>query len=218
MKKLIIIGASGHGKVVADIAQKVGYTDILFLDDNPKLTMCEHYPVIGDCGRIAEFDDCDFVVAIGNVTIRRRLQDRLEHDKKRIAVLIHPSAVIGENVCIGQGSVVMAGAVINSGTVIGKGCIINTSCSVDHDCVLGDYVHVSVGAHIAGTVCVGAETWIGIGVIVSNNISVTEKCVIGAGAVVIRDITESGTYVGVPAVRKCEDSLCNNCGNNSGVL
>ena len=93
----------------------------------------------------------------------------------------------------------MAGTVINSGTNIGKGCIINTCSSVDHDCLIGDFVHVSVGSHICGTVCIEAETWIGAGAIVSNNINIFRDCIIGAGAVVIDDINESGTYVGVPA-------------------
>ena len=93
----------------------------------------------------------------------------------------------------------MAGAVINPGAQIGIGCIINTSSSVDHDCVVEDYVHISVGAHLSGTVRVGKGTWIGAGAIVSNNINICGGCMIGAGAVVIKDIAEPGTYVGVPA-------------------
>ena len=98
----------------------------------------------------------------------------------------------------------MAGAVINSGARIGTGCIVNTCASVDHDCNVGDYVHIAVGSHLCGTVSMGDETWIGAGAIVSNNISICSECMIGAGAVVVKDIKESGTYVGVPAkkVRK----------------
>lgn len=95
----------------------------------------------------------------------------------------------------------MAGAVINSGVRIGRGCIINTCSSADHDCDMGDYVHIAVGSHLCGTVSVGDETWIGAGATVSNNISICSECMIGAGAVVTRDITEKGTYVGVPAKR-----------------
>ena len=95
----------------------------------------------------------------------------------------------------------MAGAVINCCTKIGKGCIINTASTVDHDNVIEDYVHVSPGAHLAGTVKVGRGTWLGAGSVVSNNINITHSCKIGAGAVVIRDITESRTYVGVPVRR-----------------
>ena len=95
----------------------------------------------------------------------------------------------------------MAGAVINPGVRIGKGCIINTCSSMDHDCVVGDYVHIAVGSHLCGTVSVGDGTWIGAGATVSNNVSICSDCMIGAGAVVIKDIKESGTYVGVPAKR-----------------
>ena len=116
-----------------------------------------------------------------------------------IVSLVHPSAVIAPNVKIGVGTVVMAGAVINPWTKIGQGCIINTCASVDHDCRIGDFVHVSVGAHVAGTVIIGDNTWVGAGATVSNNIEIVEDCMIGAGAVVIADITEHGTYVGVPA-------------------
>lgn len=93
----------------------------------------------------------------------------------------------------------MAGAVVNPGSTIGKGCIINTCSSVDHDCQIGDYVHISIGAHLAGTVILGKNTWVGAGATISNNIEITSCCMIGAGAVVINDIIEKGTYVGVPA-------------------
>ncbi len=97
----------------------------------------------------------------------------------------------------------MAGAVINHGTSIEYGCIINTGATVDHDNIITDYVHVSVGSHLAGTVSVGTGTWIGAGAIVSNNISVWENCMVGAGAVVVDNLIEPDTYVGVPARRMC---------------
>ena len=102
---------------------------------------------------------------------------------------------------LGAGTVVMAGAVINCCTKIGKGCIINTGSTIDHDNLIEDYVHISPGAHLAGTVNVGRGTWLGIGSIVSNNINITGDCKIGAGTVVVMDITELGTYVGVPSRR-----------------
>lgn len=198
-KQLVIIGASGHGKVVADIARKNGYDEILFLDDNVNCTACGNDPVIGGSDRYRDFD-CDMVVAIGNAKVRQRLQEKLEAAGKSVVVLIHPDAVIADDVTIGAGTVVMAGAVINSASIIGKGCIINTCASVDHDCVAAHYVHISVGAHLAGTVTVGARTWIGIGAVVSNNLTITADCMVGAGAVVVRDLTERGVYKGVPAM------------------
>ncbi len=200
MKELIIIGASGHGKVVADIARKNGYDKIRFLDDRKELAECDGYPVIGTSKDALKFD-CDLIVAIGNAKVRERIQQMLENNGKHVPVFVHPSAIIGGNVRIGAGSVVAAGAVINPSTVIGRGCIINTCSSVDHDCRIDDYVHISVGAHLAGTVTVGERTWIGIGAVVNNNLKITGDCMIGAGAVIIENISETGTYVGVPARR-----------------
>lgn len=198
MKQLVIIGASGHGKVVADIARKNGYDEICFLDDNESLTDCGGYPVVGKSSEWNRFD-CDIFVAIGNAKIRERIMGELT--EQSVPILIHPNAVIGENVSVGMGTVVVAGAVVNPGAMIGRGCIINTGASVDHDCRIDDFVHVSVGAHIAGTVQVGKRTWIGAGATVSNNLNICGDCMIGAGAVVVKNITEMGTYVGVPARR-----------------
>lgn len=199
-KTIVIIGASGHGKVVADIAKKAGYTKILFLDDNDQLISCGGYPVAGQTADYKSYD-CDMIVAIGNTEVRQRIQTELMNAGKHLATLIHPAAVIGENTVIGIGTVVMAGAVVNPGAFIGKGCIINTCASVDHDDVIENYVHISVGAHLAGNVRVGGGTWVGIGAVINNNISIVSGCMIGAGAVVIKNIMEKGTYIGVPAKR-----------------
>lgn len=199
-QKLFIIGASGHGKVVADAAEKMGqYQEILFLDD-AEIKECSGYPVIG---KVKDADRYlaggDFFVAIGNASIRENIQEHLSDQQAAIATIVHPTSTIGKNVTIGKGTVLMAGTILNSGCHIGKGCIVNTGASVDHDCFVSDYVHVSVGAHLAGTVTVGERTWIGIGATVSNNLQITRDCMIGAGAVVVRSIDKSGTYVGVPA-------------------
>lgn len=196
MNRLIVIGASGHGKVVADIAALSGYKDIVFLDNDPGVKTCAGYPVLGPDTMTSELDG-DVFIAVGKAETRKKLMER--DANRNFPVLIHPSAVVAKRAEIAAGSVVMAGAVINPGAQIGKGCIINTSSSVDHDCLVGDYVHISVGAHLSGTVVVGEGTWIGTGAIVSNNISICGGCMIGAGAVVIKNINEPGTYVGVPA-------------------
>lgn len=197
MNKLIIIGASGHGKVVADIALKNGYEDIAFLDDNPDEKECVGFPVIGKVSDYTKYKDCDFVVAIGNSKTREQIQSSLEG--VHIVTLIHPSAVISRRVKIGEGTVIAAGAVVNSDTTIGKGCIINTCASVDHDNTIGDYVHVAVSAHLCGTVHIGNGTWIGAGATISNNTDVCENCIVAAGAVVTKTISASGKYGGIPA-------------------
>lgn len=196
LKKLVIIGASGHGKVIADIAVKNGYEDIVFLDDNENVKECAGFPVVGMVGE-AEIIEGDKIIAIGNAKIRECIQRNL----KNMVVLTHPDAVISRRVEIGEGSVLMAGTVINSDTVIGKGCIINTGASVDHDSRIEDFAHISVGAHVAGTCKIGQRTWIGAGATVCNNISICCDCTIGAGAVVIKDIKKTGIYVGVPCMK-----------------
>ena len=199
MNKLIIIGASGHGKVIADIAELGGYSDILFLDDNPNVKLCGKYEVIGSCNDADEYKDADFFVAIGDANIRRRIQTELINSGLNIVSLIHPNAVVAKSVSIGVGTAVMAGAVINPDAVIGQGCIINTCSSVDHDCIIGDFSHVSVGAHLAGTVVLEEEVMIGVGAVVINNVKIAGCSVIGAGAVVLNHIPESGIYIGAPA-------------------
>ena len=195
LSRLMILGASGHGKVVADCAAKNGYREIVFLDDAEGLTDCGGWPVVGKCADVNKLDG-KVIVAIGNAGIRRKLQESVE--PARLATLIHPAAVVSRAL-IGPGSVVLVGAVVNPGAEIGAGCILNTCCSVDHDCQIGDYAHIAVGAHVAGGVTVGDGTWIGAGAVVSNNIRICGGCMIGAGAAVVKDICETGTYVGVPA-------------------
>lgn len=203
MNRLNIIGASGHGKVVADIAVLNGYDDIVFWDDNEAIKECAGKPVIG---KSTEVLDGDVFIAVGNADARKRLM-RLYEDRSQ-PILLHPTSVIASDVVLGKGTVVMAGVVINPGVKLGQGVIINTSSSIDHDCVVGDFSHISIGAHLAGTVLIGESTWLGAGSIISNNISICSNCMIGAGAVVIRDIDQAGTYVGVPAklIRKDRDN------------
>lgn len=210
MRKLAIVGASGHGKVVADIARRNGYKEIVFLDDNDSIHECGGYPVIGKSSEAGTID-ADVIIGIGNAGVRKQIQESLPDEK--LVTLIHPDAVVAEDVVIGKGTVVMAGAVINPGVRIGKGCIINTCSSVDHDCIVDDFVHVAVGSHLCGTVNVGAGTWIGAGVTVNNNVFICPDCMIGAGAVIVNDIWECGTYVGVPARRMdMEEKSVKKCG------
>ena len=194
MTRLNIIGASGHGKVVADIAKLNGYRDIVFFDDDRNVKECLGFPVMGTS---LEATEGEVFVAIGNCEIRKRL---MEFYNDRVQpILIHPNAIVADSATLEKGTVVMAGAVINPDAKIGKGCIINTCSSVDHDCIIHDYVHIAVGAHICGTVSIDEFTWIGAGATVINNLSICKSCMIGAGAVVVSNIERKGTYIGVPA-------------------
>ena len=197
MNKLIIIGAGGHGKVIADNAVKNGYSDIRFLDDHAVGT-CLGFRIVGSSNDIPHFDDgeTDFILGIGNNAVRKKISETFDVNW---VTLIHPSATIGLDVTVEEGTVIMAGAVVNACSKIGKHCIINSGAVVEHDNVIGDYVHISPRAALGGTVSVGACSHVGIGATVKNNVDICDNCVIGAGAVVVKNICEGGTYVGVPA-------------------
>lgn len=205
-EKVIVIGASGHGKVVADAIQKAVDVVLGFLDDNEALPkFFVGFPLLGT---VADFEayrhDARFIIAVGNAAIRERIAKQLTGVAWYTA--IHPAATIANlDVRIGEGTVILANAVVNAGSVIGKHCIINTSAVVEHDNFLEDYAHVSVGAKLAGTVRVGKATWIGIGASVRNNLTICDNCMIGAGAVVVKEILHAGTYVGCPAKRLRSD-------------
>ena len=197
MNRLIIIGAGGHGKVIADNAVKNGYACIAFVDDRAS-GFCVGFPIIGKIADIEALNDgkTDFILGIGDNRIRAKIA---EQHRVNWTALVHPSAQIGLEVTIGAGTVVMASAVINAGARIGEHCIINTAAIVEHDNCIGDYVHVSPNAALGGTVTIGAGTHVGIGAILRNNITICEGCTIGAGAVVVKNIDRKGTYIGVPA-------------------
>lgn len=199
--KLIIIGAGGHGKVVADIALKMNrWESVSFLDDNEMAKPFSGVEVVGKIRDSAKYKhEADFFVAIGNNSRRAQILEDLFRQEYSVAKLIHPSCILGLDVTIDVGTVIMAGVVVNSSTRVGKGCILNTHCNVDHDNIIEDYVHISPGVNLAGTVFVGRSSWIGVGSSISNGVKINCDCIIGAGAVVINDLIESGTYVGVPA-------------------
>lgn len=195
-KSVIIIGAGGHAKVIADIVLKSGDTLLGFLDDNAVGKVYGEYAVLGtvaDCVQYA--DKACFIIGIGNNATRRRIAEQYN---LCWYTAIHPSAQIAFGATVGEGTAVMANAVLNSDTTVGKHGIINTAAVVEHDNVIGDYVHVSPHATLCGVVTVGDNTQIGAGATVIHVTKVCADCMIGAGAAVVNDITEAGTYVGVP--------------------
>jgi sugar O-acyltransferase (sialic acid O-acetyltransferase NeuD family) len=201
--KLLIIGAGGHGKVIADLAKKLNrWNYIAFVDDSPDHKSILGFDVVGTTQDVFSLiQQYDIIVGIGNNLLRRNFLEKLKVAGATIPSLVHPNAVIGMDVVIGEGTVVMPGTVINCCTRIGRGCIINTGATIDHDNVIEDYVHLSPGVHLAGEVYIGSGTWLGIGSVVSNNVKITNDCIIGAGTVVINDLLDIGKYVGVPAKR-----------------
>lgn len=199
MNRLVIVGAGGHGKVIADIALKNGYENICFVDNNIKDNVIG-FPVVGRVADIERLNDgkTDFVIGIGNNAVRKSIAEK--HQVNWVS-LVHPSAQIAFNANVGKGTVVMANAVINVCAMVGDHCIVNTGAIVEHDNVIENYVHLSPNVTLGGTVHVGTLTHVGIGATVKNNVNICAFCIVGAGAVVVKNIEEAGTYIGVP-VRK----------------
>ncbi len=187
MKTIGIYGASGHGKVVADIAKLCGYKKVIFIDDNKKeyLSLQEYqkkynYPIAW---------------GIGDNEIRSKKAQLIEE----FVTLIHPKAIVAQDVKIDRGSVIMAGAIINPSASIGKHTIINTATVIEHDCIIEDFVHIAPNCSLAGNVRIGKKSFIGIGSTIIQNISIGENCIIGAASLVLDNIEDNVTAFGSPA-------------------
>ena len=205
MKNVIVIGAGGHAKVIADIVLKSGDNLKGFLDDKKDkgTTILDEYVVLGAVENAMDFDSEDtyFIIGIGDNYTRKKLTEKFD---LKYYTAIHPTAVIGADVQIGTGSCVMPNACINPGSVIGKGCIINSAALIEHDNVLEDFVHVSPSATTCGDVKIGTLTHVGARAKIRNRVTITSEVVIGMGATVVGDILEKGTYIGTPA-KKMEE-------------
>lgn len=196
---IILIGGSGHAKVIIDCIWASGGGAAGILDDGiPAGTLVSGVPVLGKVQDFENYREYSFVIAIGNNEVRQAMAERMA---VRWATVVHPGAVVSPSARLGEGTVVMPNAVINACAVVGKHCIVNTGAVVEHDDVLEDYVHISPNAALGGTVTVRCGTHVGIGACVRNNTDICAHCKIGAGAAVVKSITEPGTYVGVPARR-----------------
>jgi sugar O-acyltransferase (sialic acid O-acetyltransferase NeuD family) len=208
MAGLLLLGAGGHARVVAETALATGrFSRIVFLDDRftgpVQLPDQLGWPVIGPFDAALDpqirHELPVALVAIGYATKRLQWLTRLAAAGYEVPVLVHPTACVSPSSQLGFGTVVFAQAAIQAQAVIGRGAILNTGCSVDHDVQLGDGVHICPGARLAGEVQVGDRSWIGIGASVIQQIRIGADVTLGAGAAVVRDLPDSVTAVGVPA-------------------
>lgn len=202
MRRLAVLGASGHGKVVAEIAELNGWDEVIFFDDAyPEIKALEVWQVVGNSEnllkRLNDFQGC--VVAIGDNAIRLKKFQLLQAQGAHFPCLVHPRAMVSGYANIASGTVMMAGAVVNAFAKVGECCILNTACTLDHDCDVGRGVHISPGANLAGAVCIGQCAWIGIGASVKQGISIGANTVVGAGACVVADLPDDVLALGVPA-------------------
>jgi UDP-perosamine 4-acetyltransferase len=207
MAEIIVIGGGGHAMVLISILKKnryavKGYT--ANLDKGAILGV----PYLGDDSILPEIirtcGSCTAVIGVGKISasaFRHTLQIKLETLGCDFPAVISPDAVVNEEVRLGAGTAVFDGVVINSGTETGRACIINTNSTVEHDCRLGDNVHIAPGATLSGGVSIGDNCMIGTGANIIQSISLCSDCLIGAGSTVVKDITNPGTYVGNPAKR-----------------
>ncbi len=208
MKSIAILGASGHAKVVAEIAQLCGYEKIVFFDDAKN--HIEHWEVKGNTQHlIAQLSNFNaFFVAIGNSKDRTEKTAILKSNGIDVVSLIHPLSILSQYAKIGAGTVIMAGSVVNAFANIGDDCIINTNSTVEHDCILANGVHISPNVAIAGGVSIGNGSWIGIGSSIKQNITIGQNVVVGAGSVVVDNLPNNTTAFGVPAKINAAASSC----------
>ncbi|MFC1478506.1 acetyltransferase [Candidatus Margulisiibacteriota bacterium] len=203
MKKVLIYGSGGHGKVVLDILLSAGEKDIAgFVDDSPGKAGQEinGYPVLGTLSQITDNkDNYQVALGIGDNKIREKTYLKARDLGFEVVQAVHPTAVVSQNVEMGEGVVVMPGAVVNANTVLGNGVVVNTGATVDHDCNLEQFSQVWPGANLAGTVHLGEYSYVGTGAAIIQSINIGKNVIVGAGAVVISDIPDNVTAVGMPA-------------------
>lgn len=205
MKKIVLIGAGGHCKVIIDIIKSTGEYDIIGITDKRSNDSILDIPIIGDDSVLKQLYNEGVryafigIGALSNMNIRNLIYNELKKIGFKCPVLVHKNAVVSPFSYIDEGTCVMAGTIINAGTYIGKNCIINTGSVVEHDCKIGDNSHISPNSSIAGGVSIGFNTHIGIGSCVIQGKSIGNNVTIGAGAVLIDDIADNSLAVGVPA-------------------
>ncbi|MFJ7937153.1 acetyltransferase [Peribacillus sp. NPDC096622] len=203
MKPIVVIGEGGHSKVIQEIIFVEGvYKVIAILDDKYTDTIKNNNILFGPVTFAKELNKnmkVEFIIAIGNNNIRKRIANNLKELGVKFAVVIHPAAYVSPNVQIEEGTVVMAASVINADVTIGRHAIINSASVVEHDNSIGDFVHISPGAILTGNVKIGEGSHIGAGATVIPGKMIGEWSIIGAGATVIDHIPNGVTAIGLPA-------------------
>ncbi|MHA7774498.1 NeuD/PglB/VioB family sugar acetyltransferase [Roseibium sp. M-1] len=195
---LILLGAGGHAKVIADLASAQNRPVLGHVSPGAAIgTPVGRSKMIGnDLDDVWNlFPGCEFVVAIGDNKIRWGELLRLEQAGGQIATLIHPHAYVSKDVQVGCGSVIMAGAVVQPGTFIGRACVVNTGATVDHDCRIEDGAFIAPGATICGAVGVGRLSFVGAGANVAPNKTLGDSVFIGIGVSVTEDVAANSRIV-----------------------
>ncbi len=203
---LIIIGAGGHAKVLIGSLRSANAPVLGLTDADPvkRGTTVMGISVLGDDSLISEHRPGTVLLVNGIGSIDRPIKragvfEQFKRKGYTFATVVHPSAVVATDIVLPEGVQMMAGAVIQPSTSFGSNVIVNTRASVDHDCLIGDHVHIAPGATISGGVRIGAGTFIGAGATVVQGITIGCGCLVAAGAVVVTDIRDGASVRGVPA-------------------
>lgn len=208
MKKLILVGASGFGREVAWLVERINKDNqereiVGFLDDNEELKgeKINGYTVLGNIESVANYKDLYFVCCIGSSRIRKKVIENLKSNYPSIkfATLIDPSVYISKYTKVGEGSIICAGTILTVNINIGNHVIINLDCTIGHDAEIQDYVTLYPSVNISGLTKINGNTEIGTGSQVIQSISIGSNIIIGAGSCVVRNILDEGTYIGIPA-------------------
>lgn len=196
---LVLLGAGGHAKVVAQAILACGRVVVGLYDDDPEPSAVTLVPGAVHLGALAHAasEDRPMVLALGGLALRRQILERLP--KAIWGQVLHPSAVIGREVEIGQGALLAPRVVVNPSSVIGAHAILNTGAIIEHDCAVGENAHIGPGAILCGGATIGANTLIGAGAVVLPGIRIGAGCMVGAGAVVTRHVVDGNRAIGVPA-------------------
>jgi sugar O-acyltransferase (sialic acid O-acetyltransferase NeuD family) len=200
---IFLYGAGGHGRAVTEIVRRGGAHRIdCVLDDEPSATAPDGSRIVGGRERLAEIartGPAQGFVAIGNNADRELVTELVKAAGLSLVTIVDPAAVIASDARIGSGTVLMPMSFAGAGARIGEGAVVNTAATVDHDCVVEDYAHLSAGAHLTGGCRVGARSFVGIGAVLGRPVTLGERVIIGAGAAVISDVADGVVAAGVPA-------------------
>jgi UDP-N-acetylbacillosamine N-acetyltransferase len=205
LNEIVVIGAGGHARVVADVIRLMGELTIHGFIDQAADRRGEPFVGARIIGGDQELDDVlrsgvtHAAVAVGGNEARMRIGEELLQKGFRLPVLIHPSAIVAGDVVVGAGTLICAGCIINPATTVGRLAIINTAASIDHDCNIGDGVHIAPGAHLGGHVTVGEGTLIGLGASIKPSVRIGARVTVGVGAAAVQDVRDGATVIGVPA-------------------
>ena|SRR5690554_1591099 len=203
MKEIVIVGAGNHVKVVLDILEKNNQKVLAILDDDEKLIGNKVFDVqvIGKTSLLDELspDKYEVIISVGKPENRSYLFQKIKALGFSFINAIHPDTSISTRVKYGEGIIFNAGVTIHPDVVLNDDIILGMNSTISHDVIVGSHSHISPGVHITGECKIGNSVEMGTGAVVLPGLSIGDNTIIGAGAVVTKDITEAGTYIGVPA-------------------